>query len=33
MIFPAHGKPFPVAKLRQDMGKQRKERMVAFRYP
>ena len=29
-IFPAHGKPFPVARLHEDIGKQRKEHMVPF---
>jgi hypothetical protein len=29
-IFPAHGKPFPVARLHEAIGKQRKEHMVPF---
>jgi len=29
-IFPAHGRPFPVARLHEDIGRQRKEHMVPF---
>jgi len=29
-IYPAHGKPFPIARLNEDLGKQRKECMVPF---
>ena len=29
-IFPAHGKPFPAARLDEDIGRQRKEHMVPF---
>ena len=29
-IYPAHGSPFPIARLEEDIGKQRKECMVLF---
>ena len=29
-IFPGHGAPFPVAKLRENVGRQRKDHIVRF---